>query len=69
MTAAENRQDEYQVEKSQQELFNRVFCKRCNRRFIGRISFKKKFDEVIVKRIVEKREKSKKMTISQSPSV
>ena len=36
------------------------FCKRCNRRFMGRISFKKKFDEVIVKkRIVEKREKPK----------
>ena len=37
-----------------------LFCKRCNRRFMGRISFKKKFDEVIVKkRIVEKREKPK----------
>lgn len=36
------------------------FCKRCNRRFIGRISFKKKFDEVVVKkRIVEKHEKQK----------
>lgn len=34
------------------------FCKHCNRAFIGRISFKKKFDDVIVKkRIVEKRDK------------
>lgn len=36
------------------------FCKRCKRSFIGRISFKKKFDEIVVKkRIFEKREKPK----------
>lgn len=34
------------------------FCKNCNRRFIGRISFKKKFDGIVIrKKIVEKREK------------
>lgn len=34
------------------------FCKHCSRAFIGRISFKKKFDDVTVKkRIVEKRDK------------